>query len=79
MKTCIRCHQEKLIEAFHKHKMMRDGRLNKCASCVVECVAEWRKKNPQKRNQEYESAVAKGKRTRQRKQSDIVRDRKSVV
>ena len=46
MKTCIRCNQNKAFEAFHKHKGMKDGRLNKCSECVVKDVAEWRRKNP---------------------------------
>lgn len=52
MKTCIRCNQSKAFEAFHKHKGMKDGRLNKCAECVVKNVAEWRKQNPEARKQE---------------------------
>lgn len=52
-KTCIRCQQTKLVDLFHRHKGMRDGRLNKCAECVVECVAEWRANNPGCRQREY--------------------------
>lgn len=52
MKTCIRCNQNKAFEAFHKHKAMKDGRLNKCAECVVKDVAEWRRKNPDSRKKE---------------------------
>lgn len=45
-KTCIRCCESKPVDQFHRHAKMKDGRLNKCASCVVECVREWRAKNP---------------------------------
>ena len=53
MKNCIRCNNTKPIEEFHKHSGMKDGRLNKCRKCVLECVDEWRKKNPESRKQEY--------------------------
>lgn len=53
MKICIRCAQPKELNLFHKHKGMSDGRLNKCAVCVKECVAEWRLKNPGCRAKEY--------------------------
>jgi hypothetical protein len=53
MKTCIRCGETKPIEAFHKHKGMTDGHLNKCKTCVLECVAEWRINNPETRKKEY--------------------------
>jgi hypothetical protein len=53
MKTCIRCNQTKALEAFHKHTGMKDGRLNKCAVCVKECVAEWRIENPDCRKKEH--------------------------
>ena len=50
MKQCIRCKETKELSKFHKHKGMKDGRLNKCAKCVKECVDEWRKNNPESRN-----------------------------
>jgi hypothetical protein len=53
MKKCIRCGEEKPLEEYHKHKMMKGGRLNKCKACVVICVAEWREKNPEARKREY--------------------------
>ena len=53
MKTCIRCGETKPIEAFHKHKGMKDGHLNKCKTCVFECVTEWREKNPDARKKEH--------------------------
>jgi hypothetical protein len=30
MKTCIRCGKLLPLEAFHRHKQMKDGHLNKC-------------------------------------------------
>lgn len=53
MKKCIRCNLIKPFEEFHKHSKMKDGRLNKCRKCVVECVDNWRKKNPEARKNEY--------------------------
>lgn len=53
MKQCIRCKQTKELSAFHKHKGMKDGHLNKCAVCVKECVAEWRLNNPDARKKEH--------------------------
>ena len=37
MKTCIRCKKEKTISSFYKHKKMKDGHLNKCIECCIEC------------------------------------------
>lgn len=73
MKTCIKCHVTKPTEAFHKHKGMRDGRLNKCASCVKEDVDEWRKNNPDCRKREHQRVrVKKGIKTREQWLSDLV-------
>lgn len=52
-KFCFKCKQEKEISFFHKHKMMKDGHLNKCSSCVVLDVQKWRDKNPESRKKEY--------------------------
>lgn len=53
MKQCIRCKQTKELSAFHKHKGMKDGHLNKCAICVKDDVADWRLKNPDARKKEH--------------------------
>jgi len=45
MKTCFKCKEEKELTNFHKHKGMKDGHLNKCASCVVKDVGSWRAAN----------------------------------
>jgi hypothetical protein len=64
-KCCIKCKKVKPIEAFHKHKMMSDGRLNKCGVCVKDAVAQWRLDNPGCRAKEHErNRKAKGIRTR---------------
>jgi len=54
LKTCKWCKETKEITSFHKHKGMKDGRLNKCSSCVTKNVKAWRKNNPQARKKEYE-------------------------
>lgn len=33
MKRCICCQEEKPIDCFYVHKMMKDGRLGKCKEC----------------------------------------------
>lgn len=53
MKTCFKCNTEHPLEDFHKHKGMKDGRLNKCKYCVVKEVDEWRFKNPDARKNEH--------------------------
>lgn len=52
-KICFKCSCEKPLSSFHKHKMMKDGHLNKCSACVVKNVAEWRLKNPDVRKKEH--------------------------
>jgi len=52
-KHCRWCKTTKNITDFHKHNKMRDGRLNKCKTCVLEKVAKWRKENPDCRKKEY--------------------------
>jgi hypothetical protein len=53
-KICFKCNEEKSLLSFHKHSKMKDGRLNKCASCVVSDVKNWRLSNPTARNKDYE-------------------------
>ena len=65
-KTCFKCNETKEISLFHKHAGMKDGRLNKCSSCVVKNVADWREKNPQARAKEHEKIrIKKGFKTRE--------------
>ena len=52
-KYCKWCETKKAVTDFHKHKKMKDGRLNKCAKCVQESVSQWRKNNPGCRQKEY--------------------------
>ena len=73
MKTCIRCRQTKSLDEFHRHARMKDGHLNKCAACVVECVREWRKKQPNERQQRYARELEMGTRTRHRRREEITR------
>jgi hypothetical protein len=53
MKKCFKCGEVKEISNFHKHSEMKDGFLNKCKSCVVEDVKNWRKLNPDARKREH--------------------------
>ena len=59
MKKCIKCNEIKDFAEFHKHRKMKDGRLNKCRSCVLKNVAEWRLANPESRSKEYKRTKAK--------------------
>lgn len=59
MKYCAWCKTEKPIERFHKHKGMKDGRLNKCGECVVLSVAAWRKNNADCRKIEHRKSREK--------------------
>jgi len=72
MKTCKWCDTAKPIEEFHKHSGMKDGRLNKCRTCVKEAVDEWRVANPGCRAKEHaRNAERKGIRTRQEWREDV--------
>lgn len=79
MKTCFKCGETRSLFDFHKHSGMKDGRLNKCKSCVVKDVEEWRQHNPEARKKEHAKKREKlGKMTKEqylnkRKQNKIGR------
>ena len=45
MKTCFKCGVAKETTQFHKHKLMKDGYVNKCKACALKDSQEWRSKN----------------------------------
>lgn len=46
MKTCSKCHKDKELECFTRHKALRDGHLNWCKSCKAAYEKERRAKRP---------------------------------
>lgn len=47
-KICTKCHKEKDISEYHKHKDGKNGVRPTCKTCGVEQAREWRKNNPDK-------------------------------
>lgn len=45
MKNCFKCHEEKELSEFYRHRGMAGGHLNKCKSCTRADVGEYRKQN----------------------------------
>ena len=39
-KNCFKCGKKKKLSEFYKHKMMKDGHLNKCKTCARQDAAE---------------------------------------
>ena len=44
-KKCFKCGETKSIGSFYRHKMMRDGYLNKCINCAKADMRLYRKEN----------------------------------
>ena len=70
IKTCRDCSESKPLGQFYKHKMMADGHLNKCKSCVKKRVNKERTDNIEKHRardrargyREYDPKKAKARR-----------------
>lgn len=45
-KICIDCGIDQAIECFYVHRMMADGHLNKCKTCVKARIKRHRRANP---------------------------------
>lgn len=48
MKICTRCSEQKSLEEFGRAKGYKDGIRSECKKCYKARVSEWRKKNPEK-------------------------------
>lgn len=44
-KCCFKCHKEKPLSDFYKHREMSDGHLNKCKTCTKRDVSRNYRKN----------------------------------
>jgi len=51
MKECKSCGELKSLSFFYSNKGMKDGKLNKCTSCVNQQSIEYRKKHKEKYQQ----------------------------
>lgn len=76
MKICIRCKETKPLEEFSIHKKMADGHINKCKTCCVEYIKNYRlaigkERLSEDRKKEYEKAIQKGSRSRRRSLEEI--------
>lgn len=49
MKVCFKCKIEKELSCFYKHKVMKDGHLNKCKECSKKDI----KKNTELKSEYY--------------------------
>ncbi len=65
MKKCFKCGEEKRLNYFYKHPMMKDGHLNKCKECTKKDVKIDRKSSPNARN--YDNARYKNNEDRRKK------------
>jgi len=53
-KICFKCNKEKSLTEFYPHKQMKDGHLNKCKTCTLNDVKEYRKNSERPREYDRE-------------------------
>lgn len=63
-KTCIKCKSTLSLDAYYRHPMMKDGRLNKCIECTKSDVKSHR------RSEKYREKVLAYDRARGNRQSN---------
>lgn len=56
MKTCIRCHETKPRDQYHRQTATSDGLRAYCKACVSEMASQRRKRNPNAREAELRRA-----------------------
>lgn len=72
-KTCFKCHVEKTLDEFYRHKMMGDGHLNKCKECTKRDVH----RNYESKREQY-SDYERRRYQDPKRRADIVRNLNAI-